>query len=228
MKTTSLILGSLVLGGASLLAQAPAPPVTMNNESHFERLTYLRHMRVFEARIAPGESTGDLLQDHDVVSIPFGDTTLRSRKVGQDWDAPRTRAAWSAEATSYTDAAVTHRMENAGTTPLRMFLVENLRDRGWTMPAALTAPGTTLRQEARSFAVYDVRLDATTPQTNHVHPNPSFVFVVSGVVQVQGGGGESEFRLEQPGRWFPSAGPDQPHTLRVVGNSAHAICVEAR
>ena len=46
--------------------------------------------------------------------------------------------------------------------------------------------------------------------------------------QVQGGGGESEFRLEEPGRWFPSSGQDQPHTLRLVGSNAHAICVEAR
>jgi quercetin dioxygenase-like cupin family protein len=228
MKTTALILGSFVLGGAVLLAQAPTAPVTMNNESHFERLTYLRHMRVFEARIAPGESTGDYLLDHDVMSIPFSDTTLRSRRVGQDWEAPRARTEWSAEAVPYTEAPVTQRVENTGTTPLRMFLVENLRDRGWTMPAALTAPGTTLRQETRSFAIYDIRLDTATPQTNHVHPNPSFIFVVSGVVRVQGGGGESEFRLEEPGRWFPSSGPDQPHTLRVVGNSAHAICVEAR
>jgi hypothetical protein len=228
MKTTSLILGTLVLGYASLGAQAPAARVTMNNEPHFERLTYLRHMRVFEARIAPGESTGDYLQDHDVMSIALGDTTFRSRRLGQDWDAPRTRPAWSAEAASHTDTPVTHRIENTGSTPLRMFLVENLRDRGWTTSAALTAAGTTLRQETRAFSVYDVRLDAATPQTNHVHPNPSFVFVVSGVVQVQGGGGESEFRLEQPGRWFPSSGQDQPHTLRLVGNSAHAICVEAR
>ena len=226
MKTISLILGSLVLGGASLIAQAA--PTTMNNEPHFERLTYLRHMRVFEARIAPGDSTGDYLQDHDVMSISFGDTTFRSRRLGQDWDAPRTRTAWSAEAAPHTDAPITHRIENTGTTPLSMFVVENLRDRGWTMSPALAAPGTTLRQESRAFAVYDVRLDAATPQTNHVHPNPSFVFVVSGVVQVQGGGGESEFRLEQPGRWFPSSGQDQPHTLRLVGNGAHAICVEAR
>ncbi len=228
MKTTSLILGGVILGGVALLAQAPAAPVTMNNEPHFERLTYIRHMRVFEARIAPGESTGDYLLDHDVISIPFGDTTLRTRRMGQDWDAPRMRAAWSAEAASHAGAPVTQRLENAGKTPLRMFLVENLRDRGWTMLPALTAPGTTLRQEARSFAVYDVRLNATTPQTNHVHPNPTFVFVVSGVVQVQGGGGESEFRLEQPGRWFPSSGQDQPHTLRLVGSNAHAICVETR
>ena len=96
-------------------------------------------------------------------------------------------------------------------------------------PAPLTAPGTTLRQEVRSFAVYDIRLNAGEPRTNHAHQNPSFIFLVSGAVQVQGGGGESEFRLEQTGRWFPSSGPDQPHTLSIVGTSdTHVMCVEAR
>ena len=139
------------------------------------------------------------------------------------------RTAGTAETATYTGMPVTHRTENAGAAPLRLFVVENLRDSGWTSPAPLTAPGTTLRQDARSFAVYDVRLSAATPRTNHAHQNPSFVFLMTGVVQVQGGGGESEFRLEQTGRWFPSSGPDQPHTLALVGTAdAHVICVEAR
>jgi hypothetical protein len=44
----------------------------------------------------------------------------------------------------------------------------------------------------------------------------------------QGGGGESEFRMETPGRWFPSQW-DQPHTLTLVGrDDAHVVEVEAR
>jgi hypothetical protein len=62
-----------------------------------------------------------------------------------------------------------------------------------------------------------------------LHENPTFVLLISGVVQVQGGGGESEFRLEQPGRWFPSSGSDQPHTLALaMGTDAHVICIEAK
>jgi hypothetical protein len=229
MKTRSAILGVSVLCGATLIAQSPSAPVTMNNEPHHERLTYLRHMRVFEAVVPAGESTADHLHDHDVTSVVLGDATTRSRRTGEEWSAPRMRTAGTAETATYTGMPVTHRTENAGTAPLRLFVVENLRDSGWTSPAPLTAPGTTLRQDARSFAVYDVRLSAATPRTNHVHENPSFVFLMTGVVQVQGGGGESEFRLEQTGRWFPSSGPDQPHTLALVGTAdAHVICVEAR
>ena len=122
-----------------------------------------------------------------------------------------------------------HGTENVGTTPYRMVIVENLRDRGWSSPASIAAPGTTLRQDARAFAVYDVRLNAAAPRTNHVHENATMVILLSGAVQVQGGGGESEFRMEQTGRWFPSSGPDQPHTLALAGTGdAHIVCVEAR
>jgi quercetin dioxygenase-like cupin family protein len=229
MKTRATVLGLSLICGPAIVAQTPAGRVTMNEEPHHERLTYLRHMRVFEATLPPGGSTADHLHDHDVASLVLGAATTRARNVGEDWTAPRMRMAGAAETTMYTGAPATHRTENAGTTPLRLFIVENLRDGGWSSPAPLTAPGTTLRQEARSFAVYDVRLSAATSRTNHAHENPSFVFLMSGAVQVQGGGGESEFRLEEPGRWFPSSGPDQPHTLTVVGASdAHVICVEAR
>jgi quercetin dioxygenase-like cupin family protein len=230
MTKSFLALGLSVACSAILFGQAPpAGPVTMNSEPHHERLTYLRHMRVFEATVAPGESTLDHLHDHDVVSIVLGPATTRSRRVGEDWSAARTRESGAAETTLYTGAPATHRTENAGSSPLRLFVVENLRDGGWSSPAPVTAPGTTLRQDARSFAVYDVRLNAATPRTNHLHENPSFVFLLSGSVDVQGGGGESEFRLEQPGRWFPSSGPDQPHTLTAAGTGdAHVICIEAR
>jgi hypothetical protein len=57
---------------------------------------------------------------------------------------------------------------------------------------------------------------------------PTVVMLVSGGVEVQGGGGESEFRMETAGRWFPSQW-DQPHTLTLSGSGdAHLIEVEAR
>ena len=228
MKQISAVSIAALLCGATAVGQSGQ--VTMNEEPKHQRLTYIRHMRVFEAGIAPGESTLDHTHDHDAATIALSSGTTRSRRTGEDWAAPQMWTQGGGEITTYTGAPATHRTENVGTTPYRMLVVENLRDRGWTMPAPLTAPGTTLRQESRSFAVYDIRLSAAEPRSNHVHQNPSFIFLVSGVVQVQGGGGESEFRLEQGGTWwFPSSGPDQPHTIALVGTGdAHVMCVEAR
>lgn len=228
MRTLSIFpaICLVILGVAIGSGQSVA---TMNQETHHQRLTYIRNMRVFQVTLAPGESTADYLHDYDAVTIPLSTATIRTRRAGEDWGAARARALGTAEVGEYTGTPVTQRIENTGTTPFRAIVAENLRDKGWTMPAALKAPGTSLQRESRSFAVYDMRLNAATPSTNHTHQNPSFVFLVSGVVQVQGGGGESEFRLEQPGRWFPSSGADQPHTLTVVGTGdAHVICVETK
>lgn len=227
MHIQAAILIGILACGATLAAQAGQ--TTMNGASHHERLTYLRHMRVFEVNVPEGATTTEYVRDHDVAEIPLTDAAVRSRPASGPVGAPVARTRGIADMRLYTGSPETLRTENVGPTGYRAFVVENLRESDWTPPMPIVAPGTTLRQQARSFAVYDIRLTAATPRTTHVHQNPSFVFLMSGAVQVQGGGGESEFRLEQTGRWFPSSGPDQPHTLMLVGaDEAHVICVEAR
>jgi hypothetical protein len=209
MRLKALAAAAALLWTGSAFGQA-AP--TMNQEKHHERLTYIRHMRVFELNLPAGAATPDIMQDYDMVTIPLTGAMTGTAQIAE-----------------YTGKPATRRVENAAAAPMRAMVVENLRDRGWTMPPALAAPGTTLQRESRSFAIYDMRLNLATPKTNHVHQNPTFIFLVSGEVQVNGGGGESEFRLEAPGRWFPSSGPEQPHALTLVGTAdAHVICVEAR
>jgi len=203
----------------------------MNQEPHHQRLTYIRHMRVFQLTLAPGESTPDYVLDHDGAIVALTDATIRLHRAGAAARGPETVTQGRVDLSQFTGEPVTQRFENAGTAPLRAIVVENLRDRGWTMPPALTAPATSLRQENRAFAVYDMRLNAAAPRTNHTHQNPSFIFVMSGAVMAQGGGGEFEFPLEQARTWwFPGSGPDQPHTLtlREGSTEAHVICIEAK
>ena len=226
MKRFFLVFGVLACS-VSIWGQSAA--VTMNQEPHHERLLFLRHMRVFEVNLPAGETTGDHIRDHDVATLALGDATTRSRDAGGEWGAPVTRAGGSAGVTAYTDAPTAHGIENVGTTPYRSFVVENLRDEGWSALPPLVAPGTTSRQQARSFGVYDVRLNADVPESAHTHQNVTIVILLSGAVQVQGGGGEGTFRMEETGRWFPSSGPDQPHTLTHAGtDDAHVVCIEAR
>jgi hypothetical protein len=202
----------------------------MNQEPHHQRLTYIRHMRAFLLTLAPGESTADYVLDHDGAIVALSDATIRLLRAGA---APREPAAvmqGRVDLGQFTGEPVTQRLENVGTTPLRAIVVENLRDRGWTAPPVLTAPGTSLQQESRSFAVYDMRLNAANPRTNHTHQNPIFVFLLSGRVEAQGGGGEFAFPLVQTGTWwFPGSGPDQPHTIELAGSGeAHVMWVEAK
>jgi hypothetical protein len=226
---TALLTAAVVLlsGATSVGQQAP----TMNQEPHHQRLTYIRNMRVFLSTLAPGESTIDYVLDYDVVFVPLTAGTIRTRPAGEDWTAPRNHVQAGAVTVQVTGAPMTHRVENAGQAPFRAIVVENLRDRGWTTPPVLAAPGTTLQHENRSFAVYDMRLNAATPRTVHTHQNPSFIFLMSGLVQVQGGGGEFEFPLDLTRTWwFPGSGVDQPHTIELAGGAAeaHVMCVEAK
>jgi len=216
-----------MLCGATSFGQV-APDV--NQEPHHQRLTYIRHMRVFQLTLAPGESTADYVLDHDGTIVALTDGTIRLQRAGAAPRAPESVTAGRADLGQFTGEPVTQRFENAGTATLRAIVVENLRDRGWTTTPALTAPGTSLQQESRSFAVYDMRLNAATPRTVHIHQNPSFIFLMSGAVQAQGGGGESDFRMDQTRTWwFPGSGPDQPHTIELAGGGeAHVICVEAK
>ena len=203
---------------------------TMNQEPHHQRLTYIRHMRAFLLTLAPGQSTADYVLDHDGAIVALTDATIRLVRAGTTPRDPSAVMQGRVDLGQFTGEPVTQRLENAGTTPLRAIVVENLRDRGWTAPPVLTAPGTSLQQESRAFAVYDMRLNAANPRTNHTHQNPIFVFLLSGRVEAQGGGGEFAFPLVQTGTWwFPGSGPDQPHTIELAGSGeAHVMCIEAR
>jgi predicted metal-dependent enzyme (double-stranded beta helix superfamily) len=217
---------------AGLGAQTPsadkATVVPFGQEPHAKSLLYTAHLRMYDVTVQPGASTLDHSHDHDVVTVALGDASLRTREAGGEWAAPRPYASGAVEVATHTGTPRTDRHENLGATPYHVYAVENLRDAGWTMPRLIEAPGTRLAEQSRSFAVYDVRLNSTTMSTNHVHQMPTVVILISGGVEVQGGGGESEFRMLQTGRWFPSQW-DQPHTLTLVGSSeAHVIEVEVR
>ena len=219
-----VLAASAVLSGI-LLGQA-APSV--NEDPSHKRLLFTAHLRMFDVTVAPEGSTLDHSHDHDVVTVAVGQATLRTRADGGDWSAPRAVASGAVDVASYTGTSAVHRIENVGTTPYRAFAIENLRDAKWTTPQLITAAGTTLLEQSRSFAVYDVKLNGAAPKTSHVHQMPTVVMLMGGAVEVQGGGGESVFRMETPGRWILSQW-DQPHTLTLMGSGdAHAVEVEAR
>ena len=219
-----VLAASAVLSGI-LLGQA-APSV--NEDPSHKRLLYTAHLRMFDITVAPGGSTLDHSHDHDLVTVAVGEASVRTQAPGGEWSEPRSVPSGAVDVVAYTGAAAVHRIENVGKTPYRAFAIENLRDAKWTTPQLVTAPGTTLLEQSRSFAVYGVRLNGAAPKTSHVHQMPTVVMLIAGAVEVQGGGGESEFRMETPGRWFPSQW-DQPHTLTLVGSGpAHIVEVEAR
>src|SRR5262245_10501713 len=160
-----VLAASAVLSGI-LLGQA-VPSV--NEDLSHKRLLFTAHLRMFDVTVAPGDSTIDHSHDHDLVTVAVGQATLRTRASGGDWSGPRPVAPGAVDVASYTGTPAVHRIENVGTTPYRAFAIENLRDAKWTTPQLITAPGTTLLEQSRSFAVYEVRLNGSASKTSHVH-----------------------------------------------------------
>ena len=223
MRGRGGFIGAVMLTG-TVAAQGPIP---LTGEPHHQRILYTAHLRVFDINVAPGASTLDHGHDRDIVTVALTSPTLRTRRPGEDWSAPRSYVPGAVNVTEYTGAPDAHRMEVVGTSPYRVFAVENLRERGWSAPLAVSGPGTSLVQQSRSFAVYDVRLNRASPATSHTHGMPTVVIVVAGAIDVQGGGGESKFRMDGPGRWFWSSW-EQPPTLPAAGGDAHVVEVEVR
>ena len=224
-RPSLLAAAAALLSGAVLTAQGPVP---LSDEPHHKRLLYTAHLRLFDVTVPAGATTLNHSHDRDILTVALGPTTFRTSQATGGWADPRSYMAGTVNINNYTGAPTAHRMENVGKTPYRVLALENLRERGWSMPRVVEAPGTTLTQQSRSFAVYDVRLNSSTTRTNHVHQQPVVVILIAGSVEVQGGGGESEFRMETPGRWFPSQW-DQPHTLSLAaGTEARVVEVEAR
>lgn len=213
----------LAAAGTASSAQVPLP-----KEPRHKQVLYTANMRVLDVGIPVGDTTLDHIHDMDVATVSVADSTTRVREMGKDWGAPRERPVGNLSISNYTGARQVHRIENIGKTPYRVIAVENDRESGWTTPAAITAPGTKLAQESRAFSVYEVRLDAATSRTTHMHEVPTLVVLVSGAMTYQGGGGNDPFTVNEPGKWV--FGPrGSGHTLTVgAGETAHIIEFEAR
>lgn len=213
-----------LLAAAVEVVSAQVVPVT-EDPNHRVRLDMIL-LRILEVNLSPGDTTLDHRHERDVASIALTDSTTRTRGPEEDWGAPRMRARGTVNVTNYTDAPGVHRVNNIGTTPYHLIAVENLRSGGWSTTRVITAPGTALLQQTRAFAIYDVRLDAGTPQTNHAHEMPIVAVLVSGAIENQGGMGENPSRFDRPGQWIFIPGG---HTMNVAGTGgAHVVEVEVR
>jgi hypothetical protein len=205
----------LVLCGASLVpwALGAQSAVPVFKEPHHRTLLYTNQFRIFDVSVPPGGTSLEHLHDRDVATIAITGGA-----------AP----AGTLAVTEYAGKPSSHAVANTDKVLSRLIAVENNRESGWTSPGAMKAPATTLNRETRAFYLYDVRLDATTAETEHAHQLPAITVLVSGVVENQGDGGTEPFLLQQPGGWLytPMA---TAHTLRVpAGRTAHVVEIEVR
>jgi quercetin dioxygenase-like cupin family protein len=232
MTRVAATLGAAILWAAAAFwaaaASAQQPTKSVSEDPHYRRVLYAAHLRIFEVTIPTGETTLDHSHEYDSATLTVADAAVRTRGVGEEWSLRLDRPRGNVTISEYTGSPAAHRVESVNGTTYRAIAIENLRERGWTKPKSLSAAGTSLRQESRAFAVYDVRLGADAEKTNHFHEVPTVAVLIEGAIQNQGEGGSEPFRVQGPGRWIyvPMA---QMHTMTVSGtNPAHVIEIEVR
>ncbi|MBM3817467.1 MAG: hypothetical protein FJW14_00420 [Acidimicrobiia bacterium] len=212
-----------VLG--SCVASAQAPPVY--KDPHHRQVLYTNWFRILDVNIPAGEMGHEHAHERDVATVAIMNAQTRVRTPGAEWGPPRERAIGSLNATQYTGTPGAHTIQNLDKIPYRLIAVTNERESGWSTLTPMKAAGTTIAQQTRAFILYDVKLDAATPESDHNHQRPTVTVLVSGSVENQGDGGTEPFRIQEPGRWIYT--PAGGHTLRTVaGTAAHAVEFEVR
>ena len=218
-----LVVLVLVVGVAVVSAQVP-----IEKEPHHKPVLDTLLLRILEITVAPGETTLDHRHSFDIATVALGSASTRTKRPGEDWGAPRIRPLASPDLVEYTDKPAVHQVENPDKTPYHLIAVENYRMGTWPTRKTLVAPATTLVKENRSFAVYDVVLDAANPSTQHAHERPTVAILVTGEITNQGSNGEEPYPVRGSGKWIliPAA---QTHEMVVAGTGdAHIVEVEVR
>ena len=185
-------------------------------------------LRVLDITLPAGETSLEHAHDHDFATVALGNASIRSKRPGEEFGAPRPRPVGSTEIVEYTGARGVHTSDNIDKTPYHLIAVENYRSGGWTTVPPFSAPATTLIRQTRAFTLYDVKLSAAAPTTNHAHAVPTVAVLVSGAVTNQGTNGEEAYPVQGAGKWvlIPAA---QSHTLSVAGTGdAHIVEIEVR
>ncbi|MEQ1911162.1 MAG: hypothetical protein ABMA15_20250 [Vicinamibacterales bacterium] len=223
MKRVMGTAGALALFAAAAVVSAQVP---VDQEPHHTVRLDTILLRVIEVTIAPGDKTLDHRHERDIATIALNDAQTTQREAGQPLSSPDASLRGSVDVTEYTGKPGSHQVENTGTTPYHVIAVENLRSGGWLQTRPMTAAGTSLAQEGRALAVYDVRLGPGTSTTTHPHEMPVVIVLLSGEVELSGSGGSQPSRITQPGQWVFIPGG---HSLSVdASGAAHLVEVEIR
>jgi hypothetical protein len=206
------ILGVLVPWMA--IAQGPLP---VEKESHHKVFFKNDDLRILEVNVAEGMETLDHQHANDIVTVCMECADTRTRSPGEPWSDIRNRKVGGALIAEYSGKPAVHAVRNVGAGSYRLFAVENLRQKAWSVGIKLTAPATTLAEEGRSFRIYDVGLGGNSTTTAHIHTVPTVVLLLKGPALASGGGKTTT--LKQPGQW-EIISPSQSHVLSVEGREA--------
>ena len=211
-------------------------PVTKEPHHHvtFENSQF----RILDVNVPPGESTLDHSHDRDLVTVSMSNSAeTRAQAAGQSWANRPRRPIGDIETTDYSGKPTSHRFETVGNTAYHLFAVENLKASGWSTAPAVSASGTTLAKESRSFRVYTIALSKERSQTSHTHAVPTIVMLVRGKVMSEGPDEKAKAnapapvglkQIDAPGQWVLVPAGDAHHLVRLGTDEGQIIEIEVR
>lgn len=224
-----------LLAGTAAVAQVP-----MHQEPRHRVVFETGQFRVLDVSVPPGDTTLEHKHDYDLVTVSMmtAGADTRSQPAGQPWGAVRPRRPLGhAAITDNSGNPSAHRIENVGSSPYQLFVVETLRTGGWSTAGPLSAIAATLAAESRAFRVYDVKLTRPITQSSHTHAVTTIAVLMSGKVLSEGSDQEVKGsapapvglkQMDQPGQWVlvPEGGP---HHLTSLGSGdSYVVEIEIR
>jgi predicted metal-dependent enzyme (double-stranded beta helix superfamily) len=214
-------------------AQVPA-----NKEPHHRVVFENSQFRIMDVNVPPGEMTLEHSHSLDIVTIAMSNgAETRAQSPGQAWAARKPRPVGDVETSEYSGKPSSHRLETVGKTAYNLFAVENLKSSGWSSSPAITAGGTTLSKESRSFRVYNVALARERSQTSHTHAVPTLVVLLNGKVMSEGPDEKAKAnapapvglkQIDRPGQWVLVPAGDSHHLVRLGNDDSQLIEIEVR
>jgi quercetin dioxygenase-like cupin family protein len=232
-KSILFLLGFFIIAVCLLLpqqlfAQAQQAAVPVEQEPRHRIVFQNQHVRIYDVLIPPGDQT--LFHTHifDLVAISISGETGRFEMLGKPPMEGPIRSG-SASFSNAAKAPYTHRLENVGTTPLRMVGIELLSSSSSPgVPAVLnTVPGHQLVLENDRVTVYRVSIDPKQSTGIRARTLPWLrVSITQSTISVQGPGKSAETIETKAGdyRWHEGATTD---SIENIGSTKYeAIEIE--
>jgi hypothetical protein len=219
-----------LLASQQLFAQPQQTAVPVEQEPHHRILFQNQNVRIYDVLIPPGEASLFHTHSFDSVSVAVSGGTARVELQGMS-PMQGNVSAGSVSFNKATNAPYTHRLTNAGATPLRFVVPEILSSSASpVVPAVLnTVPGHELVLQNDRVTVYRIVVDPKQSTGTRSRKLPWLRISVSqSTISVQRPGKSPEILDAKPGdyRWYE--GPTTDSIENVGSIKYEAIEIELK
>ncbi len=232
-KSRWVLLGFFIIAvwlfmSQQVFAQSQQTAIPVEQEPRHRIVFQNKNVRIIDFLIPPGDQTLFHTHSFDNIIIVISGGQLRSERPGESARESPT-VTGSANFNKATNAPFTHRLENIGTTPIRMIGCEVLSSSlSPGVPAVLkTVPGHQLVLENDRVTVYRVSIDPKQSTGIRSRTLPWLrVSITQAAISVQGPGKSPETIETKPGDYRWHDGPTTDSIKNVGTTKYEAVEIE--